>query len=47
MAPCGRDRQVFVDYYPEVRVIVPTAEGPLVFSTEELLPFSYHQPTEG
>jgi cytidine deaminase len=47
MAPCGRDRQVFVDYYPEVRVIVPTEEGPLVFSTEELLPFSYHQPTEG
>jgi cytidine deaminase len=23
-APCGRDRQVLADYYPHIRVIVPT-----------------------
>ena len=46
MAPCGRDRQVFMDYYPNLRVIVPTHEGPQVFSPSELLPFSYFQPLE-
>ncbi len=44
VAPCGRDRQVFIDYYPDIRVITPTKEGPLVFSARELLPFSYLQP---
>ncbi len=46
MAPCGRDRQVFMDYYPNLRVIVPTHEGPQVFSPSELLPFSSFQPLE-
>jgi len=46
MAPCGRDRQVFMDYYPNLRVIVPTLLGPQVFSPSELLPLSYLQPTD-
>src|SRR4051794_16209400 len=24
IAPCGRDRQVFVDYHPDIRVVLPT-----------------------
>jgi len=46
LAPCGRDRQVFIDYYPHLRVILPTDEGVKVFEPSELLPFSYFQPRE-
>ena len=41
LSPCGRDRQVFTDYYPSIRVIVPTPEGLRILSAAELLPFSY------
>ncbi|MGX6606441.1 ASCH domain-containing protein [Micromonosporaceae bacterium Da 78-11] len=27
LAPCGRDRQVLADYYPDIHVIVPTSDG--------------------
>ncbi|MER7010615.1 cytidine deaminase [Saccharopolyspora sp. NPDC000359] len=36
--PCGRDRQVFADYYPEMRVIVPTPDGLRSVLAAELLP---------
>jgi hypothetical protein len=26
-APCGRDRQVLADSYPQIRVVIPTASG--------------------
>ena len=41
MAPCGRDRQVFVDYYRDLSVIVPTPQGLRRIACEDLLPFSY------
>lgn len=43
-APCGRDRQVLIDYYPDVRVIVPTAEGVRSLAVQDLIPFAYVQP---
>lgn len=36
--PCGRDRQILVDYYPDIRVIVPTDDGLRTVSVAELLP---------
>jgi cytidine deaminase/uncharacterized protein YqfB (UPF0267 family) len=44
-APCGRDRQVLIDYYPGIRVIVPTAEGLRSVAAEDLIPFAYVQPS--
>lgn len=41
LSPCGRDRQVFADYYPSIRVVVPTPEGLRILSASELLPFGY------
>lgn len=46
LSPCGRDRQVFADYYPSIRVIVPTPEGLRVLAATELLPHSYLRRTE-
>jgi cytidine deaminase len=37
-APCGRDRQVFVDYYPRLRVILPTGQGIGAVVATQLLP---------
>ncbi|MER6993346.1 cytidine deaminase [Saccharopolyspora hirsuta] len=36
--PCGRDRQVFADYYPAMRVVVPTPDGLRSVLAVELLP---------
>ena len=41
LSPCGRDRQVFADYYPGLRVIVPTATEPIVVRAADLLPYGY------
>ena len=43
-SPCGRDRQVFVDYYPDMRVIVPNGAEILSVESSELLPFSFEPP---
>jgi cytidine deaminase len=40
MGPCGRDRQIFVDYYPTMRVIVPTPEGLRSVLAADLLPLA-------
>lgn len=40
IGPCGRDRQVFVDYYPTMRVIVPTPEGLRSVLAADLLPLA-------
>ncbi|TDO48945.1 cytidine deaminase [Kribbella sp. VKM Ac-2571] len=42
VAPCGRDRQVLVDYHPTIRVILPTADGPASALATDLLPGAYH-----
>ncbi len=44
-SPCGRDRQVLVDYYPGIRVIVPTPAGPRSVVIEDLVPLAYARPT--
>lgn len=41
LAPCGRDRQVLLDYHPGIRVLVPTAEGVRGIDVQGLLPHSY------
>ncbi len=41
VGPCGRDRQVFVDYHPGIRVILPTTEGVGSVLATDLLPESY------
>ncbi|MEV4707859.1 ASCH domain-containing protein [Actinoplanes sp. NPDC049316] len=41
LAPCGRDRQVLADYYPDIHVIVPTSEGTQVVPISDLLPHTY------
>lgn len=45
--PCGRDRQVFVDYYPGLRVIVPSPERPVSVLATDLLPNAYRVPDSG
>jgi cytidine deaminase len=40
-APCGRDRQVLADHYPDIRVIVPTASGDVSVPIAELLPLGF------
>ena len=40
VGPCGRDRQVLADFYPEVRVILPTPEGVRSVLVEDLLPLA-------
>lgn len=42
--PCGRDRQVFADYYPGIRVVVPGPEEPLSVTVAELLPRAFVRP---
>ena len=43
LSPCGRCRQILVDYWPEIRVIVPASDGHHVVPIEDLLPFSYRR----
>jgi cytidine deaminase len=40
-SPCGRDRQVFADYHPDMRVILPGPEGLLSVKASELLPLAF------
>ena len=43
LSPCGRDRQVLFDYYPGIRVIVPTPEGVRSVAIADLLPLGYRR----
>lgn len=40
VGPCGRDRQVLFDYYPGVRVILPTRAGLRSVLIADLLPLA-------
>lgn len=40
IGPCGRDRQILLDFYPGIRVILPTGEGLRSVLIEDLLPFA-------
>ncbi|MER7243775.1 cytidine deaminase [Kribbella sp. NPDC000426] len=39
--PCGRDRQVLLDYHPGIRVILPSEDGPGSVLATDLLPGAY------
>ena len=41
IAPCGRCRQVFVDYCPEIQIILRTETGIRAVPLTELLPYTY------
>lgn len=41
VAPCGRDRQVLLDYHPGIRVILPTSDGDRSVAIASLLPLNY------
>lgn len=41
LAPCGRDRQVLLDYHPDIRVLVPVADGIRSVPITDLLPHAY------
>ncbi|MGW6195716.1 cytidine deaminase family protein [Kribbella sp. NPDC055110] len=41
VGPCGRDRQVLVDYHPTIRVILPSPDGPGSLLATDLLPSAY------
>ena len=43
-SPCGRDRQILADCYPGIRVLMPTADGPVSIPAEDLLPFGFVHP---
>jgi cytidine deaminase len=36
--PCGRDRQVLLDYHPDIRVILPTPDGIRSTGIRDLMP---------
>ncbi|GAA1526584.1 cytidine deaminase [Kribbella lupini] len=40
-APCGRDRQILVDYHPGIRVILPSENGPGSIIATDLLPGAF------
>lgn len=40
VGPCGRDRQVLLDYYPGIRVILPTRAGVRSVQIEDLMPLA-------
>lgn len=44
LAPCGRDRQVLIDYYPGCRVLIPTPDGARSVLATDLLPGSFRGP---
>jgi cytidine deaminase len=46
LAPCGRDRQVLADQFPDIHVIVPTSDGSLVLPIGDLLPHTYRWPAQ-
>ena len=39
--PCGACRQILVEFNPDMRVILESPEGPLVYSARDLLPHSF------
>lgn len=40
-SPCGRCRQVLLDYFPRIEVVVRTGNGLRAVPVRELLPYAY------
>lgn len=47
LSPCGRDRQVLSDYYPQIRVILPTPDGLRSVRIKDLMPLAFVWPVHG
>jgi cytidine deaminase len=47
IGPCGRDRQILLDYYPKVRVILPTRDGLHSVAIGDLVPLATTWSFEG
>lgn len=47
VGPCGRDRQVLFDYYPGIRVILPTENGIRSVLITDLMPLAAPWTVEG
>lgn len=47
VGPCGRDRQVLFDYYPGIRVLLPTENGVRAARIESLMPYAAPWTIEG
>ncbi len=41
LSPCGRCRQIFHDYYPQLKVVVPDGTTNKIVTIKELLPYTY------
>ncbi|MGV8911711.1 MAG: hypothetical protein ACOH14_03765 [Rhodoglobus sp.] len=41
-SPCGRDRQVLADYYPNIRVLQPSPTGIISVVATDLLPLNFN-----
>jgi len=41
VGPCGRDRQILFDYHPDIRVILPTPQGPKSVTINDLMPLGF------
>ncbi|MDQ3156241.1 MAG: cytidine deaminase [Actinomycetota bacterium] len=47
VGPCGRDRQVLFDYYPNIRVLLPTQVGVRSVSIRDLMPLAAKWTVDG
>lgn len=47
VGPCGRDRQVLLDYHPGIRVILPTENGIHSVLITDLMPLAASWTVEG
>ncbi|HAY42746.1 MAG TPA: cytidine deaminase [Micrococcaceae bacterium] len=45
-SPCGKDRQILADYYPDVRVILDAPGGPVSVLAQDLLPLAFDHRAE-
>ena len=45
-SPCGRDRQILADYYPQIRVIMDFPQGLASVAVQDLLPYGYSVTTD-
>lgn len=44
--PCGRDRQILADHYPQIRVVMTSPSGPVSILASDLLPLGYNYNAE-
>ena len=47
VGPCGRDRQVLLDYFPGIRVILPTEHGARSVLIADLMPLAARWTVDG